>query len=130
MNLIQATNSAKKVSHPILIGLTYALAIVIVGSLITALLLSFTSLSDSKLSIISFAVTGLSLLIGGFIAGKRAGLKGWYYGGLTGLIFGVIISMINFLAFDLGFNLRSLILILLTFLFGAFGGVLGVNSKK
>lgn len=124
------TNGAKKASHPVLSGLTYAFAIAIVLALIFAFLLYFTSLSDAKLPLYSYIVTASSLLIGGFVSGRRGGEKGWYYGGLTGIIYGLVLAIISFLGFDLDFNLKSLVLLVLTFLFGSLGGIFGVNSSN
>ncbi|OEG00215.1 hypothetical protein BHF71_05880 [Vulcanibacillus modesticaldus] len=125
----QATNESKR-TRPILTGLTYTIGIVIISSLIFAILLDFTSLSDTNLPLYSYTVTAISLLVGGFVAGKRAGNKGWYYGGITGLIYGVILAIVAFLALNIDFNLKNLVLIVLAFLFGAVGGIIGVNINK
>ncbi|KXG44986.1 hypothetical protein U473_03005 [Tepidibacillus decaturensis] len=124
------TNITPKITNPILSGLVYTYAIVIIASLFWALLLYFTSLSDTNLSLFSYTITAISLLFGGFVSGKRAGSRGWYYGGITGAIYGLILAIIGFLGFDASFNLRNLVLIILAFLFGALGGIFGVNSKK
>lgn len=129
MKLNLKTNGTKN-SHPILAGLIYTYTIAIIGALIFTLLLFWTSISDSKLPLISYIITAVSLLAGGYISGKRAGVKGWYYGGMTGIIYGIILVIIVFLAFDTELNLRSLVLIVLTFLFGALGGIVGVNRNK
>ena len=130
MNLNSVTNGVKNTSNPILSGLTYTFSIVISSVLIFALLLTFTSISDTYLPFISYFITVLSILVGGFVSGKRSGEKGWYYGGITGTIYGILLVIITFLAFEMDINFRSLILVVLTFLFGAFGGIFGVNAKK
>lgn len=133
MNLRSITNGAngsKKVGKPILTGLMYTLVMVLASAFIFALLLYFTSLSDSHLPLISYIITGTSLTVGGFVSGKKAGAKGWYYGGVTGAIYGVLLAIIGFLAFNAAFTLRDLSLAVLSFLFGALGGILGVNSRK
>lgn len=117
-------------SHPILFGFTYTVGLMLIMSVLFAFLLYFTSLSDSHLPVISYIVTALSLLVGGYQAGKKAGIKGWYYGGMIGAIYGILLAAISFLGFDTDLNLRNLTLILLAFLFGAFGGMIGVNAKK
>ena len=119
-----------KNTHPILIGLLYTYAIAIVGALIFTLLLYWTSISDAKIPLVSYVITAVSLMIGGYITGRRAGERGWYYGGLMGIIYGIILVFIVFLAFNAPINLRSLVLLLLTFLFGAFVGIIGVNRNK
>ena len=100
MDLKTVTNGTKNV-NPILSGLTYTLGIAIIASFIFAVLLYFTSLSDSNLPLITYIVTAVSLLTGGYVSGKRASNKGWYYGGLTGIIYGILLIVISFLGFDL-----------------------------
>lgn len=130
VNLKQLTSETKNGVNPILYGLTYTFSIVIISVLLLAIILTLTSLSDSRLPYISYAITVISILVGGYKAAKKAQIKGWYYGGITGLIYGLLLVIITFLAFDFSLNLRSLVLVVLTFLFGAFGGIFGVNSKK
>ncbi|MFV9510921.1 TIGR04086 family membrane protein [Tepidibacillus sp. LV47] len=124
------SNATKKYSNPILIGLIYTFAIVILSTLVFTLILYFTSLSEQRLPLLIYITTAISLLTGGFKSGKTAGTRGWYYGGITGLIYGILLALIWFLGFNLGFQLRLLIILLLSFLFGSFGGMIGVNTKK
>lgn len=56
-------------------------------------------------------------------------MKGWYYGGMTGLIYGLIILAARFLAFDLPLNVVSLYLLAGMFLIAALGGIIGVNMQ-
>lgn len=130
MNLKAIANSTKRNTHPVLSGLIYSFVITLGFVLIYSFLLYFTSLSDSHLSRLTYIITAISLSSGGFVSGKRAGQKGWYYGGITGIIYGLILAIIAFLAFDAGFNLNGLALITLTFLFGSLGGMFGVNTSK
>ncbi len=130
MNVKLVTNGVKNSSHPIVIGLVYTMGIVFVLTLLFALILYFTSLSDSTLPIISYIVTAVALLFGGYQAGKKAESKGWYYGGLVGIIYGIVLAMISYLGFAIAMNLKQLSLVVLAFLFGAFGGMIGVNTKN
>lgn len=130
MNLKSIANGTKTSSHPAFSGLIYAFIITLAFVLIYSFLLYFTSLSDSHLSRLTYIITAISLSSGGFVSGRRAGEKGWYYGGLTGITYGLILAAIAFLAFDASFNLNGLALIVLTFLFGSLGGIFGVNTSK
>lgn len=64
------------------------------------------------------------------MSGKRAETRGWYHGGLVGIVYFILIFLVGFLAFDAGLNLQSLQLLGILFASGALGGVLGVNTKK
>lgn len=121
------TSEPKKSSYPILIGLTYTFSLVIITTLIFALIIYFTSISDNKIPIMSLISTTLSVIIGGFVSGKRAGKKGWLYGGMIGLIYGIVLGVISFLAFNVHIDLRYLVLVLISFISGSLGGILGIN---
>ncbi|MDR6881756.1 putative membrane protein (TIGR04086 family) [Bacillus sp. 3255] len=75
-------------------------------------------------------IHAVSLFIGGWVSGKRAETRGWYHGGLVGIVYFILIFLVGFLAFDAGLNLQSLQLLGILFASGALGGVLGVNTKK
>ncbi|MEW9667242.1 TIGR04086 family membrane protein [Ammoniphilus sp. 3BR4] len=114
-------------SSPIIIGMLTTVGLVLVGSLITSLMLQFSNLSEFSLSYFTYTVNGLSLLIGGLIAGKKGGHKGWYFGGLTGLAYFVFIVLVGFLALDVTPQLSALFYLAFAFLVGAVGGIFGVN---
>ena len=63
------------------------------------------------------------------MSGKRAGNKGWYYGCLTGLVYGVTLLVIGFLALDSSLSLGDLTLIATVFAGGAIGDVRGQFEK-
>lgn len=130
MKINSLVNGAKNGWNPIIMGLLYTFAIVMVLGLIVAIIMYITSLSDAYIPVLSYIITAIALIFGGAKTGKHVGEKGWYYGGLTGFIYGLLLIAITFLAFNLEINLRSIVLLILTFLFGAFGGIFGVNTKK
>ncbi|SEN35371.1 TIGR04086 family membrane protein [Lihuaxuella thermophila] len=104
--------------------------VVLVCSFITALMMKFTSLGSSQLPAISYAINALALLLGGFISGRKAGQRGWYYGGLQGLIYAVILVLISFLAYDSPMMINPLVFVICAFFASALGGIFGVNTKK
>lgn len=95
-----------------------------------SLLLWGSGLAEDDLSFYTFLVHAASAFIGGCVSGKRAGNKGWYYGCLTGLVYGVTLLVIGFLALDSSLSLGDLTLIATVFAGGAIGGMFGVNLKK
>lgn len=130
MNSTAETKISVKGSHPIIIGILFTIVILTIFVLSLALVLYFTNLSENNIFIISLIATSISVIIGGFFSGKKAGCKGWLYGGFVGLIYGIMLIIITFLAYDANFELRQLVFVLLNFLLGAFGGIFGVNLKK
>jgi putative membrane protein (TIGR04086 family) len=115
---------------PLLSGLTFALIFMLIGTIMTSLLMLATNLQESSLYSYTMSVHGVAMLIGGLVSGKRSGSKGWYHGGLLGLVYSFIVWMIGFLAYDAGLSEQTFYLIVLSFIFGALGGMLGVNLKK
>jgi putative membrane protein (TIGR04086 family) len=115
---------------PLFSGLMYAMVFMLLGTLMTSLLMLATNLQESSLYSYTMSVHGVAMLIGGLVAGKRSGTKGWYHGGLLGLLYACIVWIIGFLAYDAGFSEQTLVLLGLSFAAGALGGILGVNLKK
>ncbi|UFJ59992.1 TIGR04086 family membrane protein [Brevibacillus sedimenti] len=109
-------------------GLLYTLGLVLTGALLAALLLSFTNIRESTLPYFTYTINALGLLLGGYVTGRRCGGKGWYYGGLTGLSYFLLVLLIGFLGFDATMQWSTLLYLLGAFVTAAVGGIFGVNS--
>lgn len=121
---------SNRVSSPLLSGLFYAFVWMMTGALVLSLLLWLTGLQEQDLSMCTYIIHGLSMLAGGFVSGKKSGKKGWYRGGITGVVYGITILMIGFLALDSPVNVHDLLHLCAAFMIGAFGGMLGINLSK
>jgi len=117
-------------SSPIVTGMLATVGLVLIGSILTSLMLHFSSMSEFSLSYFTYTVNGVSLLIGGLIAGKKGGHRGWYFGGLTGIAYFALLVLIGFLAFDVTPHLNALLYLAFAFMVGAVGGVFGVNLSN
>lgn len=124
------TGARRFFAIPMLAGITYALIWLAIGALILSLLLQFTSMKESSLTSMAYIIHGASSLFGGFAAGKRSENKGWSRGGLLGILYGLIVILISFLASDISLSLHSFLLLLTVVVAGAFGGMIGVNLRK
>mgnify|MGYP001258209537 CR=1 FL=1 len=122
--------SQARVSSPLLSGLMFAFIWMIAGTIVTSLLLFATDMQESKLSAYSFIIHGIAVFFGGIVSGKRSGNKGWYHGGMLGVLYSLLVLIVGFLALDAGFSKATPMLVTLCFLLGALGGMLGVNMKK
>lgn len=116
-------------STSVMTGLFLTLGLVLLGSIITALLLSFSDIQESALPYFSYAINVISLLIGGYVTGRKSGVRGWYYGGLAGLGYFLLVLLIGFLGFDAPLELKTLLYTLFAFVIAAIGGVFGVNAS-
>jgi putative membrane protein (TIGR04086 family) len=117
-------------ASPIFSGMFYAFITMAISSLLFSLLLTLTKQSEDSLPFFVYLIHALSIIIGSYVCGKRTDHKGWYHGGILGLVYAVIIILIGFLSFDNGISLHTIFLIIVAYLLGALGGILGVNHKK
>ena len=111
-------------------GVGIAALFTIVVFLISALILSYTSLPEEAIPVISFGVQVIGCLIAGFIPAKRARTRGIFTGSMSGLLYILIIWVFASLAAD-GFYLGKHILtmLVLSVIAGGLGGIFGVNLK-
>src|SRR5690554_6334956 len=116
--------------HSIFTGLLYAFITMGILIIIFSLLLTYTQLKEESLPIYLYVIHAVSLMIGGLITGNRIGTKGWYYGGLMGIVYCLIVFLVGFLSFDSSVSLTSLLLIVISFTVSALGGIIGVNFRK
>jgi putative membrane protein (TIGR04086 family) len=124
-------NAAKKGwKSPWIAGQLIIWLIVFILSVCTALLLRFTSLETSHLPTITFFINVISLFLGGWISGKKAGQKGWFYGGMQGIIYCLLLVLISFLAFDASMRVSPFVFGVCAFGVSALGGIFGVNWGK
>jgi len=102
-----------------------------ISFLIFAVLLSTTNISDSYISGVISIVSVLSILIGSASCTKNANSQGLVWGSIIGLIYSIILYLISSVLF-VGFSITSstFYLFILSFLFDAIGGIIGINLKR
>jgi len=116
---------------PVLYGLVASFVTALISILITTLVMGWSSVAEAKLGTITYVLNMAAVVVGSFIAARSAGNKGWYYGGLTGLLYAVLITLLGLLMVATAeFNMNNLIQVILMGLVGAFGGMIGVNLRK
>ncbi|GMK47245.1 TIGR04086 family membrane protein [Paenibacillus glycanilyticus] len=130
MNSIKSIARPPRIGSPLIAGVIYSIIWLAIGALLLSCLLYFSNMKENNLPQYSLAIHGFSALAGGFVSGKRSGMKGWYHGALLGLIYGITVLTIGFLAANSGLSGKSAIMLLAAMLAGAFGGMIGVNLKK
>ena len=111
-------------------GVTISYIFTFVSFLIFAILLSTTNISDSYIPGVICIISIMSILIGSANCTKKANSQGLIWGSLVGLIYSVILYLISSLLF-VGFSIpmSTFYLFALSVLFGAIGGVIGINLK-
>lgn len=96
-----------------------------------ALLLTYTSMPDSIIGTVVFITMIFSVMLAGFMIGKRANSRGWLNGAIGGLLHVLILYIIGAMfVTGLVFDSHVILLLVIGFLSGAFGGIVGINVKK
>jgi putative membrane protein (TIGR04086 family) len=117
-------------SSPLFSGMVYAFITMAISSLIYSFVLTLTNQSEDSLTFFAYLIHAMAIFIGSYACGKRINNKGWYFGGILGLVYAIIIILIGFLSMDNGISFHTLIALIAAYLIGALGGILGVNHTK
>ncbi|MBO1626389.1 TIGR04086 family membrane protein [Bacillus cereus] len=123
-------DGTKKLSIAIGFGIITLLLLASITSMVIALLLKFTNINEGTLAIALFILALLSMLISGFIAGKKAQGKGWFVGFTTGLTFTILVFLVNYLGFSHALSNSQLLYQLGLMGASTLGGIFGVNMTK
>ncbi|EGK14560.1 MULTISPECIES: TIGR04086 family membrane protein [Kroppenstedtia] len=115
---------------PLLTGIAVVLGTVLAGSLILAILLRFSTVAEADLPYFTYGINGVALVSGGWLAGRRAGYKGWLYGGMTGILYVLIVLIVGFLAFDASMRVQPFLFTVCATGLSTLGGIFGVNTRK
>lgn len=109
-------------------GLLIAFILSIIFIIIISLLLRFTSLRESKVSLLNNIVVILSIAIGSIYTSIKVKENGWLNGGALGLLYYLVIILLN-VAFlrNLDTNALMLTKLVLSTLTGIIGGIIGIN---
>ncbi|WP_027085303.1 TIGR04086 family membrane protein [Cohnella panacarvi] len=117
-----------RIASPVASGLYWSCIWLAIGAVVLSIMLTGSSVNESNMLPWVFGVHGFSSFAGGFASARRAKRKGWYFGIANGLLYTVIILIVSFLATDANWTTSVPILLLVTAMTGAFGGMLGVNT--
>lgn len=118
---------SKKWGKAILYGLITIFVVALATSLIITSLLKFTSLSESSITWLLLGISVFALFIGGFVAGGNGKEKGWLIGGITALLYSLIIFLFKFLGHSQLFTMEETMYHAGFLLVAMVGGVFGVN---
>ncbi|HHW09542.1 MAG TPA: TIGR04086 family membrane protein [Firmicutes bacterium] len=106
-------------------GVALALAVTLAGSLLLGLIYTLSDWHALPKQVFFFNY--FSVTIGGILAGKAAGRLGWLHGVVTALFYMVLAALITSGAENITSRFFSGSM-LLACVFGAIGGMIGVNT--
>ncbi len=108
------------------LGICFAISFVLI--ILYALILSFTSMSDSTMNMTIQIIMIVSITISSIYGGKRVARKGWLFGLVLGLAFTLLLVPLS-ISFSQSFSLDKYFAAK-TFMgsaVGLIGGIIGVN---
>jgi len=113
------------------VGVLVAYAITCIVLIATALLLTYTKLSEASVPLIVTLACVISVFVAGFDAGRVSVEKGWLWGLAAGGLYAVLlICVLTWVAGGFSLDARKATLIILSVAGGGVGGVVGINFKK
>ena len=125
-NFNESGNNIKK----ILIGSGVSIVITIIGLIIFASLLTYTSIAESTIPTVTIIITIISILIGSSMCMRGLKKNGIINGALIAVIYiGFIYILSSIIEGNFALDLKSIIMIIGALLAGAIGGIIGVNKK-
>jgi len=111
-------------------GVLFAALFTLAVFMLSAVVLSYTSLPESAIPYITLATQAIGSVISGFIPARKTGTKGLITGGISALLYMLILWLVSSLAADgFYFGKHVITMFALSLVFGAFGGISGVNFK-
>ena len=115
----------------VLKGVLVALCASLVGILLFAFVLRFTSISDKIISPVNQVIKGVSIFLGVFVALKKQKAQGLLFGLLIGIIY-TIVAFLVFSILDGAFSFDKTFVTDIVFggVIGAICGIICVNLKK
>jgi putative membrane protein (TIGR04086 family) len=113
--------------RPVLAGLIFIIVTLVVLSLIVSAVLLFSSVTENAIQWFLLPATLITVMIGGLIAGSKAGHKGWYFGIMTGIGFIILSWLMSFLGFNLSPDMYTLLMYASCLAIAMLGGIIGVN---
>ena len=122
----ESENNIKKIIK----GSLISIIITIIGLVIFASLLSYTSIAESTIPTVTIIITAISILIGSSLSMSTIKRNGIINGAIIGLIYiSVIYILSSVIEGTFSLNTYSIVMIIGSILAGALGGIIGVNRK-
>ncbi|WP_221566201.1 TIGR04086 family membrane protein [Alkalihalobacillus sp. TS-13] len=111
-------------------GLIVVLAIIMTSSFLLSLILRFSNLTEQSLTWVILGLSVIALFIGGIVSGRKGKEKGWLLGAGTGLLFTLVVFLVQYLGYQVKFDPQQYIYHLGYLLASALGGMMGVNFSS
>ncbi len=113
-------------------GVAIAYAITIIIFIATAMLLTYTEMTEKQIPIIVTITIILSVVVAGYDSAKGATSKGWLWGMTAGFIYAIIVIIVGLLITkgNIKIEFSTIAMIFMSVAGGALGGMIGINHSK
>lgn len=109
-------------------GLLLAFVVTAILILISSLILTYTNLSEGKMSLLNTIVMILSITSGSAYVAVMIKEKGWLNGGILGLSYYLILILINLIFLKpLIVDVYLFTRLIISVVMGVIGGIIGIN---
>lgn len=109
-------------------GLALAFIITFILLLVVALVLRFTDIRESNMTLFNNLVLTASIVFSSAMLGRKAKERGWLNGAVLGFLYYFIIIILNLLFNKpMNFSMFLLIRLIIATTLGAIGGMIGIN---
>lgn len=109
----------------------FAFLLSIVLLFVFSIILTYTNFPESTIPTVVLTITIISIIFGAEMSGKKARTRGWLTGGITGLTYIILLYIISIIFVERPiFNSHLLVILLISFVSGSLGGIIGINLKK
>ncbi len=114
----------------VLKGLILGFLFSLICFLILSIILSLSNVSENFIKPASYIIMILSIVLGSVYASRKVEKNGWLYGAITGLLYIIILIIINIITSNT-FSLQQIMVsrILMGLIAGTIGGILGINLR-
>lgn len=111
------------------IAICYGLTIILLA--IFAIIVTYTPFPEVAVPTGVLLITILSVALSGILVARTAQSRGWFCGAISGLTYITTLYILGSLVFQcFSFGLSFLSMLLIGALSGAFGGIVGVNTRR
>ncbi len=127
-NIITEESELKKRSLAIIKGCAFAIILSIILLTIYALVLTYTTISESTIMPVVLTITGISILVGSTISSRKIKKNGLICGAIVGVTYILVLYLASSMCMT-GFSLsgNSFIMLAVGAITGVIGGIIGVN---
>ncbi|MDR2899454.1 MAG: TIGR04086 family membrane protein [Clostridiales bacterium] len=123
-------NEFKKQRVSLMSGVLIAYAITCIIFIGYAILLTYSNMSEDRISLVVTVTCVISAIVAGFDSAKGAIDKGWLWGMIAGALYAVILcAIMMWVQKAFVIDSRGVTLIILSLAAGGLGGIIGINVK-